>query len=132
MMILLGPTPDVRAREGGRRPTERALGQSGPSHEEELPMVRVSKFTDTQKCEIALDLMSGKLSHAEVCRKYDISSSYAYKLRDRALDALREGVARPPGRPDAEVEGLRKRVGALEQLAGDQALLIREFKKRGC
>jgi transposase-like protein len=94
-------------------------------------MARVSKFTDAQKYEIALDLMSGKLSQAEVCRKYDVSSSYAYKLRDRALDALREGVRRPPGRPDAEVERLRKRVAGLEQLAGDQALLIREFKKRG-
>ncbi len=94
-------------------------------------MARVSKFTDEQKCEIALDLLNGKLSHAEVCRKYDISSTYAYKLRDRALEVLREGVRRPPGRPDAEVERLRKRVGDLEQLAGDQALLIREFKKRG-
>jgi hypothetical protein len=36
-------------------------------------MARVSKFTDEQKMEIALELLSGKVSHAEVCRKWDIS-----------------------------------------------------------
>ncbi len=44
-------------------------------------MAHASKFTDEQKLQIALDLLGGKLSHAEVCRKYDISSTYAYKLR---------------------------------------------------
>jgi transposase-like protein len=52
-------------------------------------MPKQSKFTDEQKMEIALDLISGKLSHAEVCRKWDISSTYAYKLKDRALEILR-------------------------------------------
>jgi len=83
------------------------------------------KFTDDQKFEIALDLISGKLSHSEVCRKYDISATYAYKLKDRALEVLRKGINRPPGKPDAEVERLRKHIADLEQLAGDQALVIR-------
>jgi len=92
-------------------------------------MPRVSKFTDEQKLQIALDLLAGKLSHAEVCRKYDISSTYAYKLKDRALDVLRDGIGRPAGKPDAQGEALRKRVADLEQLAGDQALAIRYLKK---
>ena len=87
------------------------------------------KFTEDQKFEIALDLISGKLSHSEVCRKYDISATYAYKLKDRALEILRVGIGRPPGKPDAEVERLRKHVADLEQLAGDQALVIRVLKK---
>ena len=87
------------------------------------------KFTKDQKFEIALDLISGKLSHSEVCRKYDISATYAYKLKDRALEILRVGIGRPPGKPDAEVERLRKHVADLEQLAGDQALVIRVLKK---
>ena len=92
-------------------------------------MSRPSKFTDEQKMEIALDLISGKISHAEVCRKWDISPTYAYKLKDRALELLRQGMARPAGKPDAEAEKLRRKVADLEQLAGDQALAIRYLKK---
>ena len=87
------------------------------------------KFTDEQKYEIALDLVGGKLSHAEICRKWQISSTYAYKLMDRALELLRQGMARPAGRPDGEAERLRKKVVDLEQLAGDQALAIRYLEK---
>ena len=95
-------------------------------------MSLVSKFTDEQKLEVALDLLSGKLSHAEVCRKYDISSTYAYKLKDRAQEILREGIGRPAGHPDREKEELAKRVADLEQLAGDQALVIRHPKEDRC
>jgi len=92
-------------------------------------MPRPSKFTDEQKFEIALDLISGKVSHAGVCRKWGISSTYAYKLKDRALELLRQGVGRPAGRPNARVAELEKKVADLEELAGDQALAIRIFKK---
>ena len=92
-------------------------------------MARERKFTDEQKYEIALDLMSGKVSHAELCRKWAISSTYAYKLKDRALELLRQGMARPAGKPNAETETLRRKVADLEQLAGDQALAIRYLKK---
>ena len=91
--------------------------------------MREQKFTDEQKMEIALDLLSGKLSHGEVCRKYGISSTYAYKLKDRAMEILRQGMRRPPGRLSAEVDLLQKRIADLEQLAGDQALAIRALKK---
>ena len=57
-------------------------------------MARVSKFTDEQKLQIAMYLLGGTLSHAEVCRKYDISATYAYKLKDRALEILREQIGR--------------------------------------
>ena len=93
-------------------------------------MAKASKFTDEQKLEIALELLSGKVSHAEVCRKWDISSTYAYKLKDRALEVLRGGIGKPVGRPCGEVEQLRKKVVDLEQLAGDQALVIRYLKKK--
>jgi transposase-like protein len=89
----------------------------------------VVKFTDEQKYEIVLELLSGKLSHGEICRKWGISATYAYKLKDRALEVLRQGMGRPPGRPDAETERLRQQVADLEQLAGDQALVIRTIKK---
>ena len=93
-------------------------------------MARESKFTDEQKLEIVLELLGGKLSHGEVCRKYGISATYAYKLKDRGLEVLRAGIGRPVGKPDAKVEKLERRVADLEELAGDQALIIRAFKKK--
>lgn len=92
-------------------------------------MGRQPKFTDEQKTAIVLDLLSEKMSHSEVCRKYGISATYAYKLKDRAMEILRKNIGRPAGKPDAEVEALKKRVEDLEQLAGDQALAIRYLKK---
>lgn len=80
------------------------------------------KFTKEQKYEITLDLLSGKLSHAAMCRKWGISSTYAYKLKDRAMELLREGM-------DNGNSGKGSRVVELEQLAGDQALAIRLLKK---
>jgi transposase-like protein len=94
-------------------------------------MAKASKFTDEQRVEIALDILSGKMSVSEVCRKWDIGTTYAYKLKDRALDLLRTGIGKPAGRPSGQVDQLRKRVTDLEQLAGDQALLIHYFKKNG-
>ena len=93
-------------------------------------MGKVSKFTDEQKFEIALALLSGKISHAEICRKWDISSTYAYKLKDRAMELLRNGIGKPVGRASGQLEWLRKKVADLEQLAGDQALAIRYLKKK--
>ena len=94
-----------------------------------MSLARDPKFTEEQKYEIALELVSGNLSHAEICRKWDISTTYAYKLKDRALELLRQGMGRPAGKPDVEVERLQQRVTDLEQLAGDQALAIRALKK---
>ena len=93
-------------------------------------MGRASKFTDEQKLEIALELLASKMSHAEICRKWDISSTYAYKIKDRAFEMLRNGIGKPIGRPSGEVERLRKKICDLEQLAGDQALAIRYLKKK--
>ena len=92
-------------------------------------MGKQPKFTDEQKTAIVLDLLAGNMSHSEVCRKYGISPTYAYKLKDRALEIIRKNIGRPAGKPDAKVEKLQQRVEDLEQLAGDQALAIRNLKK---
>ena len=94
-----------------------------------MSLAKVPKFTEEERYEIALELVSGHLSHAEICRKWNISTTYAYKLKDRAFALLRQGMGRPTGKPDAEVERLKKHVRDLEQLAGDQALAIRALKK---
>jgi transposase-like protein len=94
-------------------------------------MAKASRFSDEQRVEIALDMLSGKTSASEVCRKWDIGSTYAYKLKDRALELLRTGIGKPAGRASGQIEQLHKRMADLEQLAGDQALLIHYFKKNG-
>jgi transposase-like protein len=48
-------------------------------------MARASKFTDGQKLEIALDLLSGKMSQAHVCRKWDIRELIYYSLQALAI-----------------------------------------------
>lgn len=92
-------------------------------------MPKVSKFTKEQKLEIALELISGKLSHNEVCRKHGISSTYAYRLKGRALEFVRQGIDHAVERPSGREKELERRVEELEQLAGDQALTIRALKK---
>ena len=82
-------------------------------------MGRQSKFIDEQKLAIVLDLLSAKLSHSEVCRKYGISSTYAYELKDRALEILGTNIGHPLGKPDAVCERLKKRV---ENLVAQQLL----------
>ncbi len=57
-------------------------------------MGRALKFTDEQRFEIALDMLSSKMSTAETCRKWDIGSTYAYKLKDRVMELLRNGIGR--------------------------------------
>lgn len=112
--------------------TERGRSPTGVRPEQAVrrcTISKVAKFSEEQKYEIALELLSGTLSHGEICRKYGISSTYAYKLKDRALEILREGMGRPVGRTDPDGERLQKRIADLEQLAGDQALVIRTLKK---
>ena len=87
-----------------------------------MSLARDPKFTEEQKYEIAVEFVSGMLSHSEICCKWDISPTYAYKLKDRALDLLCQGMGRLTGKSDVHVERLQKRVSDLEQLAGDQVL----------
>ena len=93
-------------------------------------MPKEAKFSSEQKYQIVLDLLGGALSHGEVCRKYGISPTYAYKLKDRGLEILRQGIGYPVGKADTEKEQLKRKVKDLEQLAGDQALAIHHFKKK--
>jgi transposase-like protein len=63
------------------------------------PISKVAKFTDEQKYEIVLELVSGKLSHGEICRKYGISATYAYKLKNRGFGSAAGGDRASGGAP---------------------------------
>jgi len=58
---------------------------------------------------IVSDLLGYRLSHAEVCLKYDINSAYTYKPGDRALGVLQEGIGQVVGRDDAKAKRFVKR-----------------------
>lgn len=73
-------------------------------------MARASKFTDEQRLEIAFEMLSEKMSVAEVCRKWNIISTYAYKLKYRSIELLRNGIGRSVGRVSGEAEQLQKKV----------------------
>jgi hypothetical protein len=45
------------------------------------------------------------------------------------MEILKAGINKPVGRVSGEVEQLRRKICDLEQLAGDQALVIHYFKK---
>lgn len=64
-----------------------------------------------------------------MCRKHGTSSTYAYKLKDRALELLRQGIDHSVKGASPREKEPERRVGELEQLAGDQALTIRALKK---
>jgi transposase-like protein len=91
--------------------------------------LKEQRFTEEKKFEVVMEMLAGKIPQAEICRKYGISSTYAYKLKDRAMEILKQGIGRPSGREAPEVERLKQKVTDLEQLAGDQALAIRALKK---
>ncbi len=56
-------------------------------------MIGKRKLSNQEKFEIAMDLLSGNLSHKEVCVKYKISSDYAYTLKDKGLELMKRGGA---------------------------------------
>lgn len=51
------------------------------------------KLSDADKAQAVLDLLQGKGTMAGICNRYGISPTYLYKLRDRALEALKVAVA---------------------------------------
>ena len=87
-----------------------------------------ARFTDEQKYEIVLDLLAGRLSHPEICRQHGVSSTYAYKLRDRGHDILKSYIGSARATGSTEIAMLTKKVEDLARLAGEQALLIKSLR----
>ncbi len=66
---------------------------------------------------------------AEICNRYGISPTYLYKLRDRALEALKVAVAGREKRDISRERQLELELNRAKQLIGDQALVIEILKK---
>jgi len=87
-------------------------------------------LTDEQKYQAVMDLLHGDGSLSEICTRYDISQTYLYKLRDRALAAVADAVKNQQERPRTREEQLDRELAKAKQLIGDQAIAIQLFKKK--
>jgi len=87
-------------------------------------------LNDDQKLQAVLELMQGKDSTAGICNRYQVSPTYLYKLRDRALAAMAEAVKNQRERPRSGEERLQKELEHAKQFIGDQAIVIQAFKKK--
>ena len=85
-----------------------------------------SKLTEDRKYQAVLDVLQGNGSLTEICNRYSISQTYLYKLRDRALAAVKNQQDRPRTRE----QRLDKELIKAKQLIGDQAIAIQAFKKK--
>ena len=87
------------------------------------------KLTDEQRLEVALAALKGE-EISSVCTRYELSQAAVYKIRDRALKALRAGMRRGASRKDP-LRVLQKENAKLKELVGDYALANEILKKKG-
>ena len=89
-----------------------------------------STITEEEKYQAVLDLLQGKDTLSAICNNYNISPTYLYKLRDRALEAMAEAVKNKQERPRTREERLESELNKTKQLVADQAIAIQAFKKK--
>jgi transposase-like protein len=87
-------------------------------------------LTDEQKYQAVLDILQGKESTSAICTRNQISQTYLYKLRDRALEAMAESVKNRQERPFTREERLEHDLSKAKLLIADQAIVIQTFKKK--
>jgi len=86
------------------------------------------RLDDEKRLEIALATLRDGTTVAEVCNRYGISEATYYRLRDEALEALREGLksGRRQGGREAELERENR---DLKELVADYAAAVHILKK---
>ncbi|MBU2548014.1 MAG: transposase [Proteobacteria bacterium] len=89
----------------------------------------VKRLSDTDKVQAVMDLLQGKGSLAEICTRYGISQTYLYKLRDRALDAVKTAVGNGRKSSLSREQQLEAELSKAKEFIGDQALVIEVLKK---
>jgi transposase-like protein len=124
--------------EGGRRPTGeqesgldlRAANVYLMRTNRKEKLMSKHMLTDEQKYQAVLDLLQGKESTSAICTRYQISQTYLYKLRDRALEAMAESVKNRQERPFTREDRLENDLSRAKLLIADQAIVIQAFKKK--
>ncbi len=87
------------------------------------------RLSDRDKAQAVLDLLQGKGTMAEICNRYGISPTYLYKLRDRAMEAIKAALAGGEKRYFSRERQLELELSRAKELIGDQAMVIEILKK---
>jgi len=88
-----------------------------------MPRTRRS-FSDQFKAQVILELLSGAVSQAELCRKHNIQAGLIGRWKTTVLERLHT-LFQEDGQASAE----QARITDLEQLVGRQALELEILKK---
>jgi len=90
-----------------------------------MPKKRLDNETRIQ---IALAALGNNGTVAETCNCYGISEATYYRIRDNALDAIRDGLSnkRQKGGREAQLEG---EIRNLKEIVADYAAAIHILKK---
>jgi transposase len=81
-------------------------------------------FTATFKAEVIRDLLTGKRTHAELCREHQLSPSLLTLWKESALQRLTLLF-----QADEQRDPEQARIAELEQLVGRQTLELEVLKK---
>jgi len=82
------------------------------------------KLSDADKAQAVLDLLQGQRTLAEICNRYGISPTYLYKLRDRALEAVKVALAGGEKQDLSRERQLELKLHRAKQRSGHQATLV--------
>jgi len=85
------------------------------------------KLSDEDALALVLAGLKGEEPLAELCRRYGVSETTYYKLRDRFVAAGTEGMRH--GGHTREIKALRDRIRELERVLGQKSLQVELLKK---
>lgn len=84
------------------------------------------KYSAEEKMAVVLEMMKGEKPVTQICKSHGISDAMAYRWRDEALEAMKNGLSDKRKQrhraPEAEKERLLK-------IIGQQAVII-DFQKK--
>ena len=89
-------------------------------------MVGKSNRTKEEKARIVMDALSNSSSMAEICRKYNVTSSAFYKWRDAFIAGGTDSLE--PGKSSKEMQ-LQREIDNLKNIIGELTVANETLKK---
>lgn len=82
-------------------------------------------YSAEKKYQIVMELLTGNVSQAEICRRHGIHPVHLRKWKEQFLEGGKTALAQSGNKDTRDME-----IDELKRLVGDQALVIQAFKKR--